>query len=158
MADLKPLYLVHGDDDARIDAWRSRVRKRADNPRDEQMVEGAIEQRERGAFPPAGERGSLDQLLPAFDVRGRQRAQRARHLGKRQIAEMFRFERGEPRDETIAWRGQMDKAGPTTPPRHILHAGGRDHLHRFHAKVVQVEVALERGLRFVLGVVGCGRA
>jgi DNA polymerase-3 subunit delta len=33
MADLKPLYLVHGDDDARIDAWRSRVRKRAETER-----------------------------------------------------------------------------------------------------------------------------
>src|SRR5215210_1607472 len=33
MADLKPLYLVHGDDDARIDAWRSRVRKRAEAER-----------------------------------------------------------------------------------------------------------------------------
>jgi len=33
MADLKSLYLVHGDDDARIDAWRSRVRKRAEAER-----------------------------------------------------------------------------------------------------------------------------
>lgn len=30
MADLKPAYLVCGDDDAKIDAWRSRVRKRAE--------------------------------------------------------------------------------------------------------------------------------
>lgn len=30
MADLKPVYLVCGDDDAKIDAWRSRVRKRAE--------------------------------------------------------------------------------------------------------------------------------
>ena len=73
-----------------------RVRKRADDPSDEQMVEGPIEQGERRTFPSARERGSLDQLLAAFNVRGRQRAQRARHLGKRQIAEVFRFERGEP--------------------------------------------------------------
>jgi DNA polymerase III subunit delta len=33
VADLKPLYLVHGDDDARIDAWRTRVRRRADEER-----------------------------------------------------------------------------------------------------------------------------
>ena len=30
MADLSPAYLVCGDDDAKIDAWRARVRKRAD--------------------------------------------------------------------------------------------------------------------------------
>lgn len=30
MADLKPVYLIHGDDDAKIDEWRSRVRRRAE--------------------------------------------------------------------------------------------------------------------------------
>ena len=30
MADLKPVYLVHGDDDAKIDAWRGRLRSRAE--------------------------------------------------------------------------------------------------------------------------------
>lgn len=33
MADLKPVYLVCGDDDAKIDAWRARVRRRADDER-----------------------------------------------------------------------------------------------------------------------------
>jgi DNA polymerase-3 subunit delta len=33
VAELKPLYLVHGDDDARIDAWRTRVRRRAEEER-----------------------------------------------------------------------------------------------------------------------------
>ena len=33
MAELKPAYLVCGDDDAKIDAWRARVRKRADDER-----------------------------------------------------------------------------------------------------------------------------
>ncbi len=33
MADLSPAYLVCGDDDAKIDAWRARVRKRADGER-----------------------------------------------------------------------------------------------------------------------------
>jgi DNA polymerase III subunit delta len=33
VADLKPAYLVCGDDDAKIDAWRSRVRKRAEEER-----------------------------------------------------------------------------------------------------------------------------
>ncbi|MEA2385959.1 MAG: polymerase subunit delta [Thermoleophilaceae bacterium] len=30
MADLKPVYLIAGDDDAKIDAWRARVRARAE--------------------------------------------------------------------------------------------------------------------------------
>jgi DNA polymerase-3 subunit delta len=29
MADLKPAYLVHGDDDAKLDSWRERLRARA---------------------------------------------------------------------------------------------------------------------------------
>ena len=33
MAELKPAYLVHGDDDARIDAWRLRLRRRAETER-----------------------------------------------------------------------------------------------------------------------------
>jgi DNA polymerase-3 subunit delta len=33
VADLKPLYLVHGEDDARIDAWRTRLRRRAEEER-----------------------------------------------------------------------------------------------------------------------------
>ncbi len=33
MADLSPAYLVCGDDDAKIDAWRARVRKRAEGER-----------------------------------------------------------------------------------------------------------------------------
>ncbi len=28
--DLKPVYLVHGDDEVKIDAWRARIRKRAE--------------------------------------------------------------------------------------------------------------------------------
>jgi DNA polymerase-3 subunit delta len=31
VANLKPVYLICGDDDAKIDAWRSRVRKRAED-------------------------------------------------------------------------------------------------------------------------------
>jgi DNA polymerase-3 subunit delta len=33
VAELKPAYLVSGDDDAKIDAWRARVRKRAEEER-----------------------------------------------------------------------------------------------------------------------------
>src|SRR5436305_5339125 len=31
MAGLKPIYLICGDDDAKIDSWRARVRKRAED-------------------------------------------------------------------------------------------------------------------------------
>ncbi len=30
MAELKPAYLIHGDDDAKIDEWRTRLRRRAE--------------------------------------------------------------------------------------------------------------------------------
>jgi DNA polymerase-3 subunit delta len=33
VAELKPAYLICGDDDAKIDAWRARVRRRADEER-----------------------------------------------------------------------------------------------------------------------------
>ena len=33
MAELKPAYLICGDDDAKIDAWRGRVRRRAEDER-----------------------------------------------------------------------------------------------------------------------------
>ena len=33
MAELKPAYLVCGDDDAKIDAWRGRLRRRAEQDR-----------------------------------------------------------------------------------------------------------------------------
>src|SRR3954464_12566172 len=39
MAGLKPAYLISGDDDAKIDSWRSRVRKRAE----EENGPGALE-------------------------------------------------------------------------------------------------------------------
>ena len=40
MAELKPAYLVCGDDDAKIDAWRLRVRRRADEERGPGGLEG----------------------------------------------------------------------------------------------------------------------
>src|SRR5919107_4477933 len=39
MAGLKPVYLVCGDDDPKIDAWRARVRRRAE----EENGPGALE-------------------------------------------------------------------------------------------------------------------
>ena len=40
MADLKPVYLVCGDDDAKVDAWRARVRARAETERGPGGLEG----------------------------------------------------------------------------------------------------------------------
>ena len=40
MAELKPVYLISGDDDAKIDAWRGRVRARAER----ELGPGALEQ------------------------------------------------------------------------------------------------------------------
>ena len=40
MAELKPVYLVCGDDDAKVDAWRARVRTRAESERGPGGLEG----------------------------------------------------------------------------------------------------------------------
>jgi len=40
VADLKPVYLISGDDDAKIDAWRGRVRARAE----QELGPGGLEQ------------------------------------------------------------------------------------------------------------------
>jgi DNA polymerase III subunit delta len=40
VADLKPVYLVSGDDDAKVDAWRGRVRARAEAERGTGGLEG----------------------------------------------------------------------------------------------------------------------
>jgi DNA polymerase III subunit delta len=40
VAELKPAYLVHGDDDARIDSWRLRLRRRAEAERGPGGLEG----------------------------------------------------------------------------------------------------------------------
>ena len=40
MAELKPVYLVCGDDDAKIDAWRARLRRRAEDERGPGGLEG----------------------------------------------------------------------------------------------------------------------
>jgi DNA polymerase-3 subunit delta len=49
VADLKPAYLVCGDDDAKIDAWRARVRRRAEDERGP----GGLETFEAGSTEPA---------------------------------------------------------------------------------------------------------
>lgn len=49
MPELKPAYLVTGDDDAKIDAWRARVRERAEA----EGGPGALEAFEARSIPPA---------------------------------------------------------------------------------------------------------
>src|SRR5215207_4954333 len=48
MAELKPAYLICGDDDAKIDLWRARVRRRAEDERGT----GGLEAFEAGASEP----------------------------------------------------------------------------------------------------------
>jgi DNA polymerase III subunit delta len=49
VADLKPAYLVSGDDDAKIDAWRARVKRRAE----EERGPGGLEVLDAAASDPA---------------------------------------------------------------------------------------------------------
>ena len=61
MADLKPAYLISGDDDAKIDAWRARVRRRAEAERGQ----GGLELFDASSSEPAEVVGSL--LALTFD-------------------------------------------------------------------------------------------
>jgi DNA polymerase-3 subunit delta len=58
VADLKPAYLVCGDDDAKIDAWRARVRRRAE----EERGPGGLEVFDAAASEPAEVAASLAAL------------------------------------------------------------------------------------------------
>lgn len=58
MADLKPAYLICGDDDAKIDAWRGRVRRRAE----EERGPGGLEMFDARAAEPAEVVASLTAL------------------------------------------------------------------------------------------------
>jgi DNA polymerase-3 subunit delta len=61
VAELKPAYLVCGDDDAKIDAWRARVRRRAD----EERGPGGLESFDARQSEPGEVAGSLAML--SFD-------------------------------------------------------------------------------------------
>ena len=56
VAELKPAYLVCGDDDAKIDAWRARVRRRAEEERGPGGLE-TFDARESEPAEVAGGRG-----------------------------------------------------------------------------------------------------
>ena len=58
MADLLPAYLVSGEDDAKIDAWRARVRRRAEAERGP----GGLEAFDAGAHSPAEVAAALAML------------------------------------------------------------------------------------------------
>ncbi len=64
MADLKPAYLVHGDDEAKIDEWRGRLRRRAEA----ESGPGALETF-TGADSPADVAASLATLSFATGTR-----------------------------------------------------------------------------------------
>jgi len=49
MADLKPAYLIHGDDEAKLDAWRARLRARAESE-SEATLETLTGERVSGEF------------------------------------------------------------------------------------------------------------
>lgn len=65
MADLKPVYLVHGDDDAKIDAWRARLRRRAE----EEGGAGALETFDGAVSEPEAVAGALMALTFATGTR-----------------------------------------------------------------------------------------
>ena len=58
MAGLKPAYLICGDDDAKIDAWRARVRRRAED----ENGPGALETFQAPADPPEAVAAALTTL------------------------------------------------------------------------------------------------
>lgn len=65
MAELKPIYLVSGDDDAKIDAWRARLRERAEAD----GGPGALETHDASVSAPADMAASLSMLTMAAGTR-----------------------------------------------------------------------------------------
>jgi len=75
-----------------------------------------IDQRKRGTFAGTIERAAPGDCVTTLDVCGRQRAERARHLGNAQIGEMPRFQSSDPVGEHVG-----HDAGPIFigPPSHV---------------------------------------
>jgi DNA polymerase-3 subunit delta len=65
VAELKPVYLVCGDDDAKIDAWRARLRRRAE----EEHGPGGLERFDAGSDDPATVAAALAALTFATGTR-----------------------------------------------------------------------------------------
>jgi DNA polymerase III subunit delta len=65
VAALKPVYLVSGDDDVKIDAWRARVKRRAED----EGGQGALEQHEASSLGPDALAADLAALTFATGTR-----------------------------------------------------------------------------------------
>ena len=65
VADLKPIYLVCGDDDAKIDSWRSRLRRRAED----ELGPGGLETFDARAAGPEPVAAALAELTFATSTR-----------------------------------------------------------------------------------------
>src|SRR5204863_12415 len=65
-----------------------RSRELADDGANDEVVQRTVEERERRAFAGAGERRAVAKAPAPLNVSRRQRAQGARHLGKRQVGEV----------------------------------------------------------------------
>ena len=65
VAELKPVYLISGDDDAKIDAWRGRVRARAER----ELGPGGLEQFDAKADGAAAVAGALATMTFAEGTR-----------------------------------------------------------------------------------------
>src|SRR2546427_12781123 len=79
-------------------------------------MQRSVKQRERGALAGTRQRRALSQLPPSLDIVRRQRAERARHLGERQLGEVVRFERVDPAVELFVGRIQMIRRGRSAAP------------------------------------------
>ena len=73
----------------------------------QQEMQRTIEKRKRRALAGARERRAVGQSGAPLDISGRQRAQRARHLGERELREMPRVELVDPATERVVY-GQDD--------------------------------------------------
>jgi DNA polymerase III subunit delta len=65
MADLKPVYLVYGEDESKLDAWRARVKKRAG----EDAGAGALEELDAASASPEDVAAALGTLTFAIGRR-----------------------------------------------------------------------------------------
>ena len=74
---------------------------------DEQEMQRTVEKSERRALAGARERRAFGELGTPLDIGRRQRAQRARQLGERELREMSRAELVDPAAERVVY-GQDD--------------------------------------------------
>ena len=93
---------------AKIDERRGCRRRAGERIHDvlkEQIMERAVEERERGPLAGAGERGAVGERLSPFHVGGRQCTERARHLREPKVREVSRLKRCDPMVEAVVANG-----------------------------------------------------